>query len=59
MIEIRHHILANGTDPISEWLDALKDIRGKAKIKVNIDRLSLGNFGNCKGLGDGVSELKI
>jgi len=59
MITVRHHILENGTDPFANWLDALKDTRGKAKIQINIDRMSLGNFGNCKGLSDGISELKI
>jgi len=59
MIEIKHYFLENGSDPFAEWLQSLKDTKGRVKIKINIDRMSLGNFSNCKGLGDGVSELKI
>jgi putative addiction module killer protein len=28
-------------------------------MKVRIDRLSLGNFGDCKALGGGLFELRI
>jgi putative addiction module killer protein len=31
----------------------------RVKVSVNIERLSAGNFSNCKMLGDGISELKI
>jgi putative addiction module killer protein len=46
-------------DVFSEWLGNLKDKRAAAKIAVRIDRLSLGNFGDVKSLGSGVSELRI
>jgi putative addiction module killer protein len=32
---------------------------GRAKVRVQIDRLSLGNFGKCRFLKGGVGELKI
>jgi len=38
---------------------ALKDARTKAKIVARIDRLAVGNFGDCKALGGGLLELKI
>lgn len=41
------------------WLDDLRDERARAKIAVRIRRLSLGNFGDVKPVGDGVSELRI
>ena len=30
-----------------------------ARIRVRLDRVKLGNFGNVKAVGDGVNELKI
>jgi putative addiction module killer protein len=45
--------------PFQEWIDGLKDREGRAKITARIDRLSLGNFGDCKGLGGGLHELRI
>ena len=53
MIEIRE------TDVYHEWFETLKDKRTKARIDVRIRRVSLGNFGDVKPVGRGVSELKI
>jgi len=43
---------------IGDWLADL-DAYSRARIAVRIDRLSLGNFGDCKSLREGVSELRI
>ncbi len=53
MIEIRE------TDAYHEWFETLKDKRAKARIDVRIRRVSLGNFGDVKPVGKGVSELRI
>ena len=45
--------------PFEEWLDGLRDRAGRAKVRVQIDRLSLGNFGKCRFLKGGVGELKV
>ena len=37
----------------------LDDAQARARIAARIDRLSLGNFGDCKPLREGVSELRI
>lgn len=53
MIEIRE------TDIYHEWYEHLKDKRAKARIDVRIRRVSLGNFGDVRPVGKGVSELRI
>ncbi len=53
MIEIRK------TDIFSKWLDGLKDIHARARIMVRIERLSSGNPGDVKPVGEGVSELRV
>ena len=53
MIEIRQ------TETYAKWFDNLKDRRGKAVIITRIRRLSLGNLGDVKPIGEGVSELRI
>lgn len=58
-IEIRHCLTRNGRDVFEEWLSTLSDVRTQAKIAVRIDRLALGNFGDCKSLGNGLHELRI
>lgn len=53
MIEIRK------TDIFAKWLDGLHDIHARARIQVRIERLSAGNPGDTKPVGQGVSELRI
>jgi len=53
MIEIRK------TDTFAKWIDGLRDIRARARILVRIERLSLGNPGDVKPVGEGVSEMRV
>jgi putative addiction module killer protein len=47
------------TEVFSTWLRKLRDENARARIQIRIRRLSLGNFGDVKPAGDGVSELRI
>ena len=47
------------TETFAKLLDALKDIRARARILVRIERLATGNPGDVKPVGGGVSELRI
>ncbi|MEN3165183.1 type II toxin-antitoxin system RelE/ParE family toxin [Tistrella mobilis] len=47
------------SDTFDRWLDALRDIRAKSRIQTRIRRLSLGNPGDVKPVGEGVSEMRI
>ncbi len=37
----------------------MKDIKARAKIVTRLDRLALGNFGDCRSLRGGLFELRI
>ena len=41
------------------WLRRLKDHAARGRIVDRIARLAGGNFGVCKNLGAGVSELRL
>jgi putative addiction module killer protein len=41
------------------WLRGLEDRSGRIRIQARIDRLADGHFGDCKPVGEGVSELRI
>jgi putative addiction module killer protein len=47
------------TEFYRDWINALKDSAGRARIQVQVDRLVHGNPGNHRNLAAGVSELKI
>lgn len=41
------------------WFAALRDRTARARINIRIRRLSLGNSGDIRPVGDGISELRI
>ena len=53
MIEIRK------TDVFEKWFTALRDRQAIARINTRLRSVSLGNFGDVKPVGEGVSELRI
>lgn len=48
----------SGKEPFTEWLESL-DNETQAILVARLNRVRLGNFGNCEPVGLGVSELKI
>ena len=49
----------DGKRPFQEWIDSLKDHEAQGWILARLERIHLGPFGDCKSVGDGVSELRI
>ena len=47
------------TEVYAQWFASLRDQRARARIDVRIRRLSLGNPGDVRPVGEGVSELRI
>lgn len=47
------------TESFSGWLMRLKDRKGRLRILARIRSAAAGNFGDCKPLGGGVSEMRI
>lgn len=47
------------TETYRDWIGALRDRAGRARIQVRIDRLAHGNLGVHRNLPGGISELKI
>ena len=53
MLEVRQ------TATYADWFAGLRDRAAKVRIDIRIRRLSLGNPGDVKPVGEGVSELRI
>ena len=47
------------TEQFASWARSLRDDEAKARIAARIDRLGLGNPGDVKPVGGGVSEMRI
>nr|WP_137831447.1 type II toxin-antitoxin system RelE/ParE family toxin [Methylobacterium sp. L1A1] len=47
------------TTRFANWIDGLRDVNAVARITKRIDRLALGNPGDVKAVGEGVSEMRI
>ena len=53
MLEVRQ------TATYSEWFSKLRDRAAKIRIDIRIRRLSVGNPGDVKPVGEGISELRV
>ena len=53
MYEIRE------TDAYQKWFESLRDLNARFRIAARIRRVSLGNLGDVKSVGEGVLELRI
>ncbi len=53
MIEVRQ------TETYIKWFNSLRDREARVRVDIRLRRLSMGNAGDVKPVGKGVSELRI
>ena len=58
-MQLLEYITEDGKNPFHKWLNSLKDRADRARIRVRLNRIRLGNFGDCKPVGKGVNELRV
>ena len=59
MAIIYRYQIENGREPVTVWLERLRDKNASAAIRMRLRRIEAGNFGDCKSVGDGVAELRV
>lgn len=47
------------SDEFDNWLRGLRDRQARARVQARILRLTMGNPGDVKPVGEGISELRI
>lgn len=57
--DIQRYITSDGKVPFADWLDSLRDTNAKAKIISRLNRVTAGNLGDYRSVGEGVCELRI
>jgi putative addiction module killer protein len=58
MIEVFRYQATNGDEPVTDWLQSLRDKQAQAKLRIRLKRLEAGIFGDCESVGEGVMELR-
>lgn len=59
MVELRTYVTADGRAPFDEWMEELRDVQARARIRARLVRVQLGNFGDFRPLREGVQEMRI
>ena len=57
--EIETYRTQNGREPFMEWFNTIRDTRAQTRIRGRLDRVAVGNFGDCQSVGSGVFELRL
>ncbi|HWP45048.1 MAG TPA: type II toxin-antitoxin system RelE/ParE family toxin [Blastocatellia bacterium] len=58
-VQVEIYIADDGEAPFETWFEKLRDRQARARILARVARVRLGNFGDSKALGGGISELRI
>ncbi|MEI7475351.1 MAG: type II toxin-antitoxin system RelE/ParE family toxin [bacterium] len=56
---IKYYETPEGKQPFVVWLNSIKDLSFKRRILLRLNRLTDGNFGDCKSLGNGLYEFRL
>jgi len=56
---IHEYLTQKNFSPFGDWLSKINDKKARAIVRTRLDRVKLGNFGDCKSIGDNVHELRI
>ena len=53
------HYSIQQTQVFAAWHSSVRDLRAKIAIGRRIERASMGNLGDIKTLGNGISEMRV
>ncbi|OLD61392.1 MAG: hypothetical protein AUI53_05930 [Acidobacteria bacterium 13_1_40CM_2_60_7] len=56
---VETYVAPDKSVPFDDWMDRLRDAKGKAQIEARINKLRRGIVGDYDAVGEGVIELRI
>src|SRR5215510_14020699 len=56
---VEMYVTPTGSAPFEEWVRRLRDTQARARIRVRLARVRLGNLGDAHAVSGGVWELRI
>ena len=59
VIELIRYQQEDGREPYTEWFRSRRDRLAKARIEARLHQIEFGNLGDCKPVGECVTELRI
>jgi putative addiction module killer protein len=59
LLQLLRYQAPDGREPLTEWLRSLEDRKVQARVRIRLNRIACGNFGDCEPVGEGVIELRL
>lgn len=59
LMDVRIYTTPSGDAPFETWLNGLRDVQGRARIRARLARVQADNLGDCKPLRGGLQELRV
>lgn len=57
--EVIVYVDSYGKEPFTDWVNGLRDSKGRRRVLMRMQKLNQGIYGDHKPLGDGVIELRF
>jgi putative addiction module killer protein len=57
--KIKIYETSTGQRPFDKWFNKLANRTAQVAIDLRLERMKMGNFGQCKSLGHSIYELKL
>lgn len=57
--QVENYLSPHGRDCFQDWLRTIGDGKARQALRLRLNRVAQGNFGDCRPVGEGVHELRI
>ena len=58
MFEVLRYQATNGYEPFTEWIEGIQDKQAQIRLRIRLQRLESGLFGDWVSIGEGIVEMR-